>query len=131
MDFKSLFEEGKDVVWLLEVIIEFLKLGGVAAVMSVLVNLGKSVGIVKEGKVDYWVAGMQVIGVGVAAYFGFTKPDLVAEWLKVADEEAQKIATVIGYILSVIVAIKQSGFEYKNFLRGLPVVGKSFSIPNK
>lgn len=106
-----------------QVIVEVAALVGFAALVSVLVNIGKFFGVIKDGDADKWVAGANLIGV-IALYV--TRKFVPGFDPGVIDKTLAEIASVTGFVLSYLLMLFGSKFTYKQ-IKGLPVIGKSFS----
>jgi len=106
-----------------QLISTFLSLAGVGSLIAVLVNIGKTVGLVKDGQAANWSAGLNLAGL-IAL---FTLQLLgKAELVPALDSQAGALASVLtalfGFIWQLIVSIKTH-----NTLKGTRVIGKSFS----
>ena len=128
---ENLIGEGKDLGWFLEILVEFLKLGGIGFALSAIINAMKSMGIIKDGQSGLWLFFLQVIGLSAIGYMGFTQPELFPELLQVVDEDAVKVGTLIGLIMEVVISLVSSVVSHRGLLKGLPIIGKSFSEPVK
>ena len=99
----------------------FGTLAGFAALVSVLVNVLKSVGVVKDGTADKWVASFNLVGV-VAL---FTVMLINPEFNPIAiDSVLSQIAVFGAFLFSTISTILGSKVTYLA-IKGLPLVGTS------
>ncbi len=102
---------------------EFAALLGFAALVSLIVNVLKTFGVVKDGTADKWVAGFNLLGLlvlGVVRIF-FPQYDV-----KPVDAALGTVAMIGTYILGYIVMLLGSKLTYIG-TKGLPVIGKSNS----
>lgn len=105
------------------VMVMFAGLVGFPAFVSVLVNVLKEFGLVKDGDAPKWVAGFNITGlvtllIIVAVLPQFDVPNL--------DKSLLGLANFLTLILGFVVQMGTSKFSYKQ-IKGLPVVGKSNS----
>lgn len=103
----------------------FLSLGGFAALVSMLVNVGKWFGIVKDGSAEAWIkminlAGLVAVGV-VMVFF----PDF--DFLGL-DAILGSLAALLGLLFPLFLPGMNlvSKFTYE-FVKYTPLIGKSFS----
>lgn len=108
-----------------QTVTEVLALLGFAAFISLVVNILKFFGVVKDGTADKWVAGFNLVGI-LALYF--VRLFLPTFDPLPIDNVLAQIAAVGGFILSYLTMIFGSKITYKA-VRGLPMVGKSHSLP--
>lgn len=106
-----------------QVLLIFGSLLGFAALVSLLVNVGKYFGIVKDDTADKWVAGLNLIGVLALYLAKLFIPDFDPMPI---NSVMQELALVGTYILSFVGMIFGSRLTY-SLTKGLPVVGKSFT----
>ncbi len=103
----------------------FAALIGVAALVSALVQLGKIIGLIKDGKSDQWTAILNLLAfialVGLRIYR--------AEWtLEYLDTYAGLIAQALVYILGFVIQITSSKPIYDRMKAArVPLLGWSFS----
>lgn len=106
-----------------DILVQFGLMMGFAAVVSLLVNVGKKFGIVKDGTADKWVAGFNLIGV-VALYVArLVVPDFNPI---VVDNALGEVALIGGYIFGFVAMLVDSKVTYFAS-KGLPVIGTSYS----
>lgn len=101
----------------------FGTLVGFSAFVSMLVGVLKFFGVVKDDTSAKWVAGFNLVGVLALYGLKLFQPDYPVGGI---DSILAEIAVVGAYIMSFVVMIFGSKFTY-SALRGLPVIGKSFS----
>jgi hypothetical protein len=98
-------------------------LGGVAAFFTVLVNILKTVGIIKDGQAVNVVTVLNFVGAGIIIVLQLLgKIDLLPIIDSTAGTIAQIAMLVFGLVWQLIVS-KQT----HEVLRGFPLIGKSFS----
>lgn len=101
-----------------------LKLGGFAALVAVLVNIGKTIKLVPDGLAPTVSTGLNLVGLIVLYVMGIVKPDFNIEQMdSVAGTLAQILALTFGLIWQLIA----SRLTHEKALKGLPLIGKSFS----
>jgi hypothetical protein len=96
---------------------------GFSALVSLLVNVGKFFGLVKDDTADKWVAGLNLIGVLALYFTRMFIPDFDPTPI---DSIMQEIAMVGAYVMSFVSMIFGSRLTYA-ITKGLPVIGKSFT----
>jgi len=105
--------------------IMFAALAGIAALVTVLVNIGKLVHLVKDGTSQYWSAGLNLLAFTVLVVLGIFRPDLTTVFL---DATAQQIATILLFVLGFVTQLFTSPKVYTLLRDGdVPLIGKSFS----
>ena len=102
-----------------EIMLLLAGLGGLGGLISVLVNLLKAIGVVKDGTSERWVQGFNLVAFVAVAVVYFTKVQVdwsqVNDWLSV-------LATFIGFIVQMF----GSKVTYV-VTKGAPVIGFSYS----
>lgn len=106
-----------------QILIEFAALLGFAAIVSLLVNVLKVFGVVKDGTADKWVAGFNMLGVLTLLGLRLFVPEFD---IAPIDSAMKEIAIIGTYILSYVSMLLGSKLAYFA-TRGLPVIGKSNS----
>lgn len=99
-----------------------LSLGGFAVLVSLLVNLGKKIGLVKDGYADKWHAGLQILVFILVAsidIFG-----LEIDLLQV-DNVAGLVADLGAILLGILGMLGIGGFTYSKVRGVIPGVGFS------
>lgn len=94
-------------------------LAGLGSLISVLVNLLKIVGVVKDGTSDRWVQGLNLVAfvaVSIVYFMNFQ-----VDWGQI-DSILMFLATFFGFVVQML----GSRVTYTN-LRGTPVIGHSYS----
>jgi len=105
------------------IVMEIGLLLGFAAFVSLLINVLKFFGVVKDGTADKWVGGFNLLGVLALFAVRIFIPDF--DPLPI-DSVLGTIAAVGSFVLSYVVTIWGSKITYKA-VKGLPVIGKSNS----
>ncbi len=101
----------------------FLTLGGAGALIAALVNVGKAVGLVKDGQAGKWSLGLNLAGlVALALVLNFAPGADVAHM----DAVASQVAAALVAILSLVVQLGASRATHA-IVRGMPLVGTSHS----
>lgn len=102
-----------------EIMLLLAGLAGLGGLISVLVNLLKAIGVVKDGTSEQWVQGFNLIAFVAVAVVYFTKVQVdwaqVNGWLSV-------LATFIGFIVQLF----GSKVTYA-VTKGTPLIGFSYS----
>lgn len=106
-----------------KIVAEVAVLGGFAALVTVLVNIGKFVGWIKDGDATKWVAGLDLVGI-IALYV--TRLFLPTFDTSGIDKIMLEVATVATFVLSYLGSLGISKLSHAA-LRGVPLVGKSYS----
>lgn len=97
-------------------------LAGFAAVLALLVNVGKQAGWIKDGDAGAWYVGGQ-LGVTLAVYvLAIVSPGF--DW-GTADNTAAQLAQAGALLLSAVGPLVVGALTHKG-AKGLPVVGFSF-----
>lgn len=106
------------------VIVQWPSLVGIAALITVLVNIGKSVGLVTDGEATRWVAGLNILGMVVLILLKIFQPQWAVLYLdSVAGVIAQVMIILSGFALQLV-----TSYLTHQSIRGVPVVGKSFTL---
>ena len=105
-----------------EIMLLLAGLAGLGGLISVLVNLLKVVGVVKDGTSEQWVQGFNLVAFVVVAVIYFTKVQV--DWAQV-DGWLSVLATFIGFVVQLF----GSKVTYA-VTRGAPVIGFSYSKQN-
>jgi hypothetical protein len=103
----------------------FASLAGVAALVAVLVQIGKYFGVVKDATANQWTAGLNLIAFIALMYFGVFQPSLT---LALLDGYASQIAEIAVFILGFLVQMTTSKPVYALLKYAkVPVLGYSHS----
>ncbi len=98
-------------------------LAGFAALVSVIINVLKVVGVVKDGTAPIWAVGANLIGLITLIVIGFVKPDMDLTGI---DAQFGQLAQILLMSLSFVVQVASSKFTHA-MLKNVPLIGKSFS----
>ena len=98
-----------------------LSLVGFGSLIGLLINLGKSVKIIKDGQSQNWAMGLNLLLLVVMYLGGFLGFDMAF-----FDGIAGQIASVGVAVLELISMIAGSK-AYHSAVRSVPVIGRSFS----
>jgi len=102
---------------------QFLALAGVGALLSFLVNVGKTVGLVKDGQAANWVTGLNLAGL-VALFV--LKVFVPSADIGEIDGLAATIAQIGVLVLGLVTQLLGSKLAHAS-VRGTWAIGKSFS----
>lgn len=97
-------------------------LAGFGAMISLIVNVGKAVGIIKDGQAQTWVTGMNLLLVAGLYVGGLVGYDLAG-----LDGMAGSLAEIGIAVFSFMIQMKGSQ-QFHWQVRGTPMIGKSFSF---
>jgi hypothetical protein len=112
-----------------EIVLEFASLLGFASLLALIINVLKVIKIngkpiVSDGNAQKWSLGGNLIGLLALYIFRIFKPDIPVVGV---DSVLLEIATVGSYILSTVLQLGIT--KLTNFVvKGLPIIGKSFSL---
>jgi len=105
-----------------ELFLQFSGLVGFAALVAFVVNALKTVGIVKDGQAQNWVAGFNLLGLVGLFVLRVLSPDMDVTLL---DEQLGEFANVMVIVFAYIVQMLGSKLSYFA-VKNLPLIGKSF-----
>lgn len=100
----------------------FAGLAGLGGLISVLVNLLKAIGLVKDGTSEQWVQGFNLVAFIAVAVVYFMKVQV--DWAQI-DGWLEVLATFLGFVVQLF----GSKVTYA-VTRGAPVIGFSYSKQN-
>jgi hypothetical protein len=105
--------------------VQFASLAGFAALVAVLINLLKTVGVVKDGTAGKWSAGLNLIGLMVLLLLRVFVPSLATEQI---NGIAGQVSTVLVIVLGFVVQFYTSSDVHDALATAnIPVIGKSYS----
>ena len=97
------------------------ELVGFGALIAMLVNSGKSFGIVKDGQAKVWVTGLNVL-LMLGVYFG----GILDFNVMAVDPAAGTLAELAGVAFALVAQLGGSSLTHV-VMRGAPIVGASHS----
>lgn len=104
-------------------VIQLAALAGLGALIAALVNVGKQIGLVKDGTAQAWSTGLNLAAlVGLFALNFFAPNADIAQLDGLAGQLAQWLTISAGLFVQLKGA--QAGHAV---LRGVPLIGKSYS----
>jgi hypothetical protein len=106
-----------------EVLTLVASLVGISSVISLLINVLKTVGVVKDGTAQNWSAGANLVIVLIVYSLRLFKPEIDVTSF---DPIFAEIATVGSFVFAYVSSLLTSKLTYYA-VKGLPVVGKSFT----
>lgn len=109
--------------YLQDLFAQFMALGGIGALLALLINVGKAFGIVKDGDAPKWSAGLNLAGVAALFILRIVKPGFdLAPADSAVGAFVAAISPLVGWIISTITS-KATHAK----LAGVPLVGTSFT----
>lgn len=102
----------------------FLSLSGVAALITVLINIGKSLGWIKDGQASNFSTGFNLVG--MIALFVLNMLGM-ADVVPALNENAAMLANVLATVFGFVWQLWLSKIVHDNVLKGTKLIGKSFS----
>lgn len=101
----------------------YIAMAGVAALLAIVINILKTVGIVKDGEAPVWNVALNIVG--LAALFGLKifRPDIELEGL---DQQAAALANTMTVVFTYLTQIGVTKLAH-NIVKGVPVLGKTFN----
>jgi len=101
----------------------FMGLGGIGALVAAVINILKTVGVVKDGQASTVSAGINLVLMAALLILKVYKPEVdIAGLDQQAAMLASALVTIFGFVWQLISAkIAHAA------LSGVPVIGKSFS----
>lgn len=110
---------------MLEISVAFASLIGIAALVTILVQIGKLIGFVQDATANKWAAGLNLLFFIALVLLGIFRPDLTLDFL---DGYAGRIAQVLVYLLGFVIQITRSKPIYDAMKAArVPLLSKSYS----
>ena len=104
---------------------QFMVLGGFAALIAVVINVLKTLGVVKDGQAGTWSTGLNLAGLIGLFVAGIVAPEFDIPGL---DANLAQIAEILSLIFAYIMQNWISKGTHSVFSSGqVPVIGKSYS----
>jgi len=104
-------------------LLQWTGLAGFAAIITLLINVLKTIGIVKDGQAPAWSAGLNLLGMAVLLAMQVYTPGIS---LQALDSKAAALAGVGAVIFGYIIQLA-SAKGMQELIKGIPWIGKSFS----
>lgn len=106
-------------------VLSFGTLAGFAALVAVLINILKTIGVVKDGAAPTWSAILNLAGLAGLVIAKIVVPDLsIGDVDAVAGQVAGILVVVLGYIVQIVVSNET---HHALTSTGIPVIGMSYS----
>lgn len=106
-----------------DLFVGWTSLMGFAALIAVIVNVLKAVGVVKDGTAQTWSAGLNLAGLIAMFVLRIFRPDFDLAGI---DEQAAQLANVVTVLLAYITQLLSSKLAHIA-VKTIPVIGKSYS----
>ena len=106
-----------------DLLLQFSGLVGFAALVTFLVNAFKTVGWVKDGQAQNWVAGLNLLGLAGLLAINVFNPEMDVQALDAEIGQFTEVALVVFAYVVQMLGSKVSYLAVKN----VPVIGKSNS----
>ncbi len=104
---------------------QLMALGGFAALIAVVINVLKTLGVVKDGQAGTWATGLNLAGLIGLFVAGIVAPEFEVAGL---DATLAQIAEILSLIFAFIIQNWVSKGTHNVFSGGkVPVIGKSYS----
>ncbi len=109
---------------LMDLVNQWSALLGIAALIAAIINILKSVGIVKDGYAGIWSLALNLLGLILLFVVRVFHPSFDVSLL---DSNAAQLANVLVVAFGFLVQIGFSKVAYL-IVKGLPLIGKSFTV---
>ena len=110
---------------ILSLIEQLMALGGLAALIAVVINILKTFGVVKDGQAGLWSTGLNLAGLVALFVVGIVAPEYDIPGL---DGQVAQVAQILSLIFAFIMQNWVSKGTHDVLASGkVPVIGKSFS----
>ena len=103
-------------------LIQFVSLGGVAALIAALVNAIKLTGAIKDGDSQTWSAALNLLALVGLFIVNIYAPNRILE----IDQSLGLLATYVLPVVGFVVMLLSSKFVHENILRGVAIIGTQF-----
>jgi hypothetical protein len=108
---------------ILKLAVGFGSLVGVAALISAIIDVLKTLGVVADGTAGRWSAGLNLVAFAVLVYFAIFQPQIATQ---VLDGYAGQIAMILLFVLGYLVQIfTASGVHDQLKAMRIPLLGAS------
>jgi len=111
---------------LLSLATQFLSLAGVGLLVAVLINVGKTAGLVKDGTAPTWSLGINLAGLVALFVLKVFAPQVDVSNL---DSVAGQVAQILTIAVGLFVQLGGSRLGHE-LVKNIPLIGKSFTPKN-
>jgi hypothetical protein len=108
-----------------DLVAQFLSLVGIGAFITVAINAGKTIGLVKDGTAPVWSTGLNLLGLVILFglhVIGYTDFGTI-------DQGAATLAQLGTLVLALLVQMGAGRWAY-GLVKGVPVIGYSYTLKN-
>ena len=110
----------------LDILLQFGGLLGVAAAIAAIINVLKVFGLVKDGDAGKWSAALNLVAIAALVAVGLFAPQIDFGQI---DAQAQAFAEVVAIVLGYVVQIWGSQAVHEVLSHGrVPFIGKSYGL---
>src|SRR5512136_2973681 len=110
---------------LVQIVVQFGSLAGIAALIAVIINLLKAAHLVKDGTAGKWSAALNVIALVVLLSLKIFVPSVATSTIDgFAGQAAQVLLVVLGYLVQIFTS---SDVHAALSAMNIPLLGKSYS----
>ena len=109
-----------------DLVLQLGTLGGVGLLIPAVINILKSLNVVKDGTAPTWSAGLNLLALLGLFLVHVIDPAGAVDKIGIADTLAGQIAQIAVLVFGLYLQIKVSGWGHQT-LRGIKLVGKSYS----
>jgi hypothetical protein len=113
---------------LVQFVLELITLGALSALVMLMINIGKAVGLVKDGTADKWSMMLSLAVLVGAIVLKVFNPDLLASSIYETVNYIIYVAVVVFAFVGIQLPTAATIYEY---VRGLPFIGYSYSSEKK
>jgi len=114
-----------DFTVILNILVQFAQLAGVAALLAAIVNVAKYFGAVKDGTAGSWYAALSLVVMCALVYFHYFLPTVGIEFL---DNQAAVLAKILLIILGYVIQLKVGAGTVGTLKQmEIPILGASHS----
>ena len=107
-----------------QLLLIFGSLVGFPAAVALVVNVLKTIGVVKDDTSENWVAGLNVAGLAVLFGLKIFAPNFDVLG---GDATLARIVEALQILVGLLVQLGVAKFTHQKVLKGLPIIGTSFS----
>lgn len=99
-------------------------LAGFAALVTVIINILKIFGVVKDDTAANWSAGLNLLGLIVMMVIKIVNPTVD---IGITDAYVANIAIILQVVCAYLVQVGASKL-FHSIIKGIPLIGKSFTV---